>query len=56
MKQKIKRAELAVGLTLLHDEKLVEVALEAADTLVGEEESYPIAYMIRELCTRVRSK
>ena len=54
--QKMDKATLREGLPLMSDEKLINTALDAADILVGHEDSMAIAYMIRELCTRVERK
>ena len=55
-KRKMDKAMLRHGLYLMSDEKLISTALDAADTLVGHEDSTAIAYMIRELCTRIERK
>ena len=54
--QKMDKATLRDGLPLMSDENLINTALDAADILVGHEDSMAIAYMIRELCTRVERK
>ena len=54
--QKMDKATLRDGLPLMSDKQLINAALDAADLLVGHEDSMAIAYMIRELCTRVERK
>jgi len=55
-KRKMDKVTILLGLSLLSDEKLISTALDVSDTLIGHEDSTAIAYMIRELCTRVERK